>query len=159
MLQSFSWRRLVAVAFFCSPASACAMAVQLSIEQLAGAADAIVVGKVVAVTAEQRGALIYSMARIKVEQAVKGNNRGEVIVESLGGRIGDQVLAVSETTPYAAGERVVVFLKKAEKAETYHTVGVRQGKLLVQDDVVAGHNLSLEALLRRVRALLVESRK
>jgi hypothetical protein len=155
----FSWRRLIAIAFLCLPAGAYAMVVPLSIEQLSRDADAIVVGKVVAVTAERRGALIYSMARIKVEQAVKGNTLEEVTVESLGGRIGEQVLAVSETTTYAAGERVVVFLRKAEKAEVYHTVGVRQGKLLVQDGMVTAHNLSLEALLRRVRAVLVESGK
>lgn len=135
------------------------MVVPLSIEQLSRDADAIVVGKVVSVTPERRGALIYSMAAIKVEQVVKGDTGPEVTIESLGGRIGDETLAVSGTATYADGERVLVFLKKAGKADAYQTVGVHQGKLSIEHGMVVKYNLSLEALLRRVRSALVEPRK
>jgi hypothetical protein len=148
-----------AFAFAFAAAAAFAMPVPVTIEQLARDADLVVVGNVAAVSAERRGELIYSLARIKVEQVVKGQPSTEITVESLGGRVGDQVLAVSGGVAYAAGERVVVFLKKAEKSGTYQTAGLRQGKLLVQGDMVLGYNQSLEVFLRRVRAVLGETAK
>lgn len=133
------------------------MVIPLSIEQLSRDADVIVVGRVIAVTAERRGALIYSMAKIAVDQAVKGDTGPEIVVESLGGRIGDEVLAVSETATYEAGECAVVFLKKSGRHNVYTTLGAHQGKLLVRDGRVGAHNLSLTALLERVRAALGET--
>jgi hypothetical protein len=159
LLKRISWRRLAWAAMFGAAAVASAMPVPVSLEQLARDADLIVVGNVAAVFAERRGESIYSLARIKVEQVVKGQPPPEVTVESLGGRIGDQVLAVSGGVTYAAGERVVVFLKKAEKSGVYQTAGLRQGRLMVQGDMVLGHNQSLEMFLHRVRGVLTETAK
>jgi hypothetical protein len=149
-----SWRRLIALALLCFCGSARSMVIPLSLEQLSRDADVIAVGRVVAVTAERRGPLIYSLAKIAVEQAVKGDAGTEITIESAGGRIGNEVFAVSEAATYEPGERVVVFLKKSEKRNIYTTLGAHQGKLLVRDGRVDAQGLSLAALLERVRATL-----
>jgi hypothetical protein len=64
-----------------------------------------------------------------VEQTIKGETGGEVVIRVVGGEVGGLVLMVTDTPSFQSGERVVVFLDKGEGIFT--VVGGFQGKLTI----------------------------
>ena len=74
-------------------------------------ADLVVVGKVKQLRAGRLGTMIYTYARVQVEETVTGENRGtEVVLVLPGGVSGDQGIRIHGSPPLRLAERCVFFL-------------------------------------------------
>lgn len=138
-----------------------AMMVKIPLERLVQESDVVLVGRVESVESEKRGAVIVSLARIKVERTLKGKPSPQeaVVVEFQGGRIGGEVLRVEDSPDYQAGEEVVAFLRRQADRRGYVTTGHLQGKYVVRQGRVEGENVSLERFLERLKLILLEKRQ
>jgi len=134
-----------------------AMMVAMSVEQLAGTADTIVVGTVLEQTSAWNAdrSAIHTDVVVSVDELVKGNAAGEVVVRVAGGYIEseDIGMGVSDTPTFRDGEQVVLFLNAG--AEVATVTGQFQGKLTVTDGTVAmlsGEVVSIDDFIGAVRA-------
>lgn len=134
------------------------MMVKIPLERLVQESDLILAGRVESVESEKRGAVIVSLARIRVDRTLKGGASPQktVVVEFQGGRIGGEVLRVEDSPDYQAGEEVVAFLRRHADRPGYVTTGHLQGKYVVRRGVVEGENVSLERFLERLKLILLE---
>ena len=132
------------------PAAAMAAVVPfMSLEEIAGAARVIVLGKVESVEGawSEDGRIIVSRVTIAVERSLKGGPRNSVTLEVPGGKVGDRIMLASGAPVFARGERVVVFLEgpgdRGQAAGPGHlsVVGWDQGKLEVRRDPRSGRDL------------------
>ena len=110
--------------------------VKLSLEHLAREADTIVLGTVTdhvsAWNDQQTG--IYTDVIVDVEEAMKGAPGAAVTVRVAGGVVGEIGMGTSTDATFAHGDRVIVFLHRAER--TAQLVGRRQGKVTVHHGTV-----------------------
>ena len=109
-----------------TPAYAAAtVMVEVPIEDMARAADAIVMGRVVrtevrVVIDPTRGAMPHTLTEIRVAEWIAGSGGATVVIDELGGEIQGQGLAIAGTPVYRAGEEVIVFLERADgRLRTY----------------------------------------
>ncbi len=115
----------------------------LSTEELAGAADLVVLGDVGSVGAGWNAdrTTIITTANVVVAEAIKGRAAGRTVeVEYPGGEVGDIGLRVSDEPSMEEGERILVFLKRAgglNEGNRYKLVGKGQGKYSIGPDGVA----------------------
>lgn len=114
---------------------------KLSVNELTDRAAAIVVGTVVSRRAEWEhyGAskLIITKVTIAIEQAVKGSVSGMLVVDVMGGTIGDQTLTVSDIPEFRVGDRDVLFLNLHPRAVS-PLVGSNQGLFRVINESATG---------------------
>jgi hypothetical protein len=94
--------------------------VALPLADRARGAERVVVGRVAAVDPQWRvnefgDRLIVSVARVAVEQTLKGQSQSTVDVEIEGGTIGDLTLRVSDLSPVAPGDRAVFYLERSRR--------------------------------------------
>jgi hypothetical protein len=120
----------------------------MDLEEIAGKAEVIALGTVESAESawSDDGRIIVTRAAIAVERALKGGPRARVIVETPGGRVGDQTMIASSAPVFAKGERVVLFLEAsgpaADRAERrYSVVGWNLGCLWVHHDPQSGRDL------------------
>jgi len=121
-----------AVAVFAVPAIALgAVMVKLETKDLAGQADAVVVGTVTASKAQwnEGKTKIITLSTVKIAETVKGDLKGEVPVRTFGGEVDGLAQLVPGMPQFAKDEEVVLFLKSEDKA--WHVVGLGQGKFTV----------------------------
>ncbi|MGD8606552.1 MAG: hypothetical protein PVH21_04625 [Myxococcales bacterium] len=107
----------------------------LELGELVAHADRIVLGRVVFSESFQRSdGTLGTWHRIDVEQDVRGNASGEteVIVETLGGHIGDLGMRVEGEPSFEVGERVVVFISGGGPYAAFRPVGMAQGVMRVR---------------------------
>lgn len=109
-----------------TPAYAAAtVMVEVPIEDMARAADAIVMGRVVrtevrVVIDPARGAMPHTLTEIRVAEWIAGSGGATVVIDELGGEIQGQGLAIAGTPVYRVGEEVIVFLERADgRLRTY----------------------------------------
>jgi len=109
----------------------------MSLDQMIVAAPAIVVATVESRRAEYEyygsSRLIITKVTLRVEQSIKGSAPRTVVVEVLGGTIGDQTLHVSHVPEFRVGDRDVLFLSNAPHAVS-PLVGSDQGRFRVLAD-------------------------
>lgn len=119
--------------------------IRQSLEEMARAADLVVVGKVTGIRSFWNAdrSLIISHVTISVSDVVKGNDRpAEVVVRQAGGEIRSEDIGqrISGSAHFAPGEELVVFLQAPpafEKQQVgatesyYRLVGREQGKYAV----------------------------
>ena len=117
--------------------------------------DRVIVGRVTAVNPVWRtndfgDRLIVSIARVAVDETLRGTAQSSVDVEIEGGTIGDLTLHVSDIEPVATGDRAVFYLKRtAGGSFVPHLRG--QGFLkLDRSDRVRGSNIRLSDIRRTV---------
>ena len=111
---------------------------KLTLEQLAARANSILVGKVTNIAYYQEGKRnIYTLVTLSVEQPIKGETEGEVVIRVPGGEIDGLVMMVTDTPSFQLGERAVVFLDKGEG--TFTVVGGFQGKFTVDENNMVGN--------------------
>jgi hypothetical protein len=118
-------------------------------------AERIVLARVASVTPAWRqnefgDRLIVSLARLVVDETLKGHADAELVVEVEGGTIGDLTLRVSDLAPITPGDRGVFYLHR-NRAGTLvpHLRG--QGILnLDNSDRVPGSGLTLDEIRRTV---------
>lgn len=107
----------------------------LELEELVAHADRIVLGRVLFSESFQRAdGTLGTWHRIGVERDVRGGavDDSEVIVETMGGRIGEIGMRVEGEASFAVGERVVVFMKGGGPYAAFRPVGMAQGVMRVR---------------------------
>lgn len=113
----------------------------LSLDQMADRAATIVVSTVTGRQSEWEhyGAsrLIITKVTMAVEQTLKGSAPRTIVVEVLGGTIGDQTLHVSHVPEFKVGDRDVLFLNGALHAAS-PLVGSDQGRFRVMNESATG---------------------
>ena len=111
----FCWVIVLVVGLFIST-TASAMLLKLDLRSLTKQSLAIVLGRVMDVRAEEKGAsgAIYTYATIAVDRYLKGEtSASKILVEVPGGVVGDLGLWVSDMPRFAEGEEVLLFLEDA----------------------------------------------
>ncbi len=122
--------------------NAFALVEQLSLDELTAKADAILVGEVTDIASYQEGeGNIYTLVTLSVEQTIKGESGGKVVIKLPGGEVDGLGLWVSDTPSFQLGEKAVVFLEEVDNA--FGVSGWYQGKFTVQDNRVVERDQSL----------------
>lgn len=109
----------------------------LDLDELVGQSDRILLGRVVFSESFQRSnGNLGTWHRIQVERDLRGNatEEREVIVETLGGSIGDIAMRVEGEPSFSIGERVIVFVRGGGDYTTFRPVGMGQGVLRVRTE-------------------------
>lgn len=109
----------------------------LDMQELVSNSDQIVLGRVLFSECFQRpDGQFGTWYRIKVERELRGTapDEDEVIVETLGGRIGDLAMRVEGEPSFTVGERVLVFIRDGGPYTAFRTVGMGQGVMRVRMD-------------------------
>ena len=133
--------------------SSSGIVVQLTEEELTAQAELILVGHVSDVSCYEEGeGTIYTEVTISVEQKLKGEAGGEVVIRVAGGKVGEQVVWVEDAPSFDVGERVVVFLEEYDSA--LHVVGGFQGKYTVSENDTIGSGIPLPEFLERIEGHL-----
>ena len=113
----------------------------LTLDQLADRAATIVVSTVTNRQSEWEndGAsrLIITKVTMAVEQTLKGSAPRTLVVEVLGGTIGEQTLRVSHVPEFKVGDRDVLFLNNSVHAAS-PLVGSDQGRFRVMNEAATG---------------------
>ena len=107
----------------------------LDLDELVGHSERIVLGEVLFSESFVRSdGTIGTWHRIRVERDVRGNaaDESEVIVETLGGSIGDIAMRVEGEPSFAVGERVLVFIHEGGPYAAFRPVGMGQGVMRVR---------------------------
>jgi hypothetical protein len=107
----------------------------LELEELTAEADRIVLGRVLfSESFQRRDGQIWTWHRIEVEREIRGNapDEDEVIVETLGGQIGEIGMRVEGEASFQVGERVLVFVHGGGPYTAFRTVGMGQGVMRVR---------------------------
>jgi hypothetical protein len=119
-----------------SPADA-SIVQALDLDDLVEQSDQILLGRVVFSESFQRAnGTLGTWHRIVVERDVRGGTSAEreVIVETLGGRMGDVAMRVEGEPSFSIGERVLVFVREGGGYEAFRPVGMGQGVMRVRTE-------------------------
>ncbi|HET8947641.1 MAG TPA: hypothetical protein VFQ07_11725 [Candidatus Polarisedimenticolia bacterium] len=113
----------------------------LSLEDLERQGQVVVLGEVRAVTSmlSEDGRIIVTRATVRIERALKGGPRAEVVVEVPGGTLNGTTLVASGAPRFTEGERVVLFLEAA--GGRFGVAGWNQGRFTVRRDPHTGRDL------------------
>lgn len=104
---------IAAVLAALAPFSAFSADRRLSYDALASASDKVLVGSVgVRASHWADDAHIYTEVMIYPDVTIKGTDQGPVLVQMLGGTVGDTTMSVSDGPQLNEGQRVVLFLKQ-----------------------------------------------
>jgi hypothetical protein len=120
--------------------------IPLSLSELTGQAELIVLGTVLSKTSQQDEAgRIFTRIECQISEVWKGAVSSQILtVVHGGGILGSRGVAVSGQVDYAVGEEVVAFLVRNVRSEAV-TLGLAQGKFHVAQDpqtsVKTVHNL------------------
>jgi hypothetical protein len=107
----------------------------LELDELVARADRIILGRVLFSESFQRTDGQFSTwHRIEVEREIRGGapDETEVIVETLGGEIGDIAMRVAGEPSFRVGERVLVFIRDGGPYTAFRPVGMGQGVMRVR---------------------------
>jgi hypothetical protein len=107
----------------------------LELAELVAHADRIVLGRVLFSESFRRpDGQLGTWHRIEVERELRGSAPGEheVIVETLGGEIGDIAMRVEGEPSFTVGERVLVFVRDGGPYTAFRPVGMGQGVMRVR---------------------------
>ncbi|HYV19634.1 MAG TPA: hypothetical protein VFC25_11480 [Verrucomicrobiae bacterium] len=113
----------------------------LGLEELERQGQVVVLGQVRAVSSmmSEDGRIIITRATVRVDRALKGGPRAEVVVEVPGGTLNGTTLVASGAPRFTEGERVVLFLEAA--GGRFGVTGWNQGRFTVRRDPNTGRDL------------------
>jgi hypothetical protein len=109
----------------------------LDLEELVAHADRIVLGQVLFSESFPRtDGTLATWHRIQIERDLRGGatDDREVIVETIGGRMGDIAMRVEGEPSFTVGERVVVFMRDGGPYAAFRPVGMGQGVMRVRTE-------------------------
>ncbi len=112
---------------------------QLDFNQLVGRAEMVFEGRVISSisrwnTAETE---IVTEVRFEVLDVIKGDfNQSTLLLEFLGGRVGEQSMAIEAMVYPQAGEQGVYFVESLSRKQVNPLLGWSQGHFLVENDEV-----------------------
>lgn len=127
----------VLTAFLITSPAAGSILQGLELEELTAEADRIVLGRVLlSESFLHPDGQIGTWHRIEVEREIRGNapDEREVIVETLGGQLGDIAMRVEGEATFHVGERVLVFVRGGGPYPAFQTVGMGQGVMRVGNE-------------------------
>lgn len=127
---------VLAVLVVTSPANG-SVVQALELPELVAHAERIVLGRVLFAESFQRpDGQLGTWHRIAVERELRGSAPGEqeVIVETLGGQIGDVAMRVEGEPSFHVGERVLVFMRDGGPYTAFRPVGMGQGVMRVRTE-------------------------
>ena len=128
---------------------------KLTLDDLALRADSVLVGEVTDITIYQEGeGNIYTLVTVSVEQTIKGESEGEVVIRVLGGEVNGQVLWVEDAPSFQSGERAVVFLEEGEGILS--VVGGFQGKFTIDENNMVSGNMLLTEFIDQIKDILAK---
>lgn len=144
---------LTAVSVLMFANSAWATLVKYSpISTMAKRADRVVMGRVLKVEAVRKGKTIVTRTTIAVQQSLKfAGGTKTVVVESLGGEVGNYGVHVEGTAKFAIGEDVLVFLRQHATQTHFRLISMSLGKFSlakVGQEIVAKRNLRGLSVMR-----------
>jgi hypothetical protein len=123
----------------------------LELQELVAHADRIILGQVLFSESFQRAdGQLGTWHRIAVEREIRGSapDEQEVIVETLGGQMGDIAMRVEGEPSFRVGERVLVFVRDGGPYTAFRPVGMGQGVMRVRrEDGVETVTQSREGLM------------
>ena len=96
-------------------------------EQLVAKSPVIVRGTVISSTPVARGNAIWTETLLAVDESIKGDVTGTVVIREAGGVLADRVTMIFGAPEYVAGERVLAFLSPTARGD-YQTVDLFVGK-------------------------------
>jgi hypothetical protein len=114
-----------------------ANAVRISDKNLVLSSDAIVTGKVVTIEShwDEERQNIYTYITLSLDQVIKGNIDSRILViEQLGGQIGDKQVWLSASPEFSLNEDVLLFLKSNEQG-ILHTAHLSMGKFSISNKI------------------------
>ena len=125
-----------------SPALHATSVVPPTFPELVGEADAIYRGRVTATEARyvarpDGGNVIKTYVTFAIDRVLKGSAQKEVVLEFLGGTIGNDTLTVSGMPKFAIGDHDIVFVQK-NGVQFCPLVAVMHGRYRVMRDAAAG---------------------
>src|ERR1044072_3498190 len=95
-------------------------------QEMASASDKVMLGTVGARNSYfGSDSRIYTDVMVSPDVAIDGAEEGAVVVQMLGGTVGDTRMSVSDGPEFPEGERVIVFLKR--EADHFIVVGGSAG--------------------------------
>ena len=109
----------------------------LELQELVAHADRIILGRVLFSESFQRAdGQLGTWHRIAVEREIRGSapDEQEVIVETLGGQMGDIAMRVEGEPSFRVGERVLVFVRDGGPYTAFRPVGMGQGVMRVRTE-------------------------
>ncbi len=136
----------------------------LDLDELVAHADRIVLGRVLFSESFARpDGQLGTWHRIAVEREIRGvaPHESEVIVETLGGRIGDVAMRVEGEPSFQLGERVILFVRDGGPYTAFRPVGMGQGVMRVRrergEDMVRQNREGLMLMRRNAQGTLERS--
>jgi hypothetical protein len=136
-----------------APPSGATTMVQLSLDQLVQASSDVVRGRAIAQLSawNPQRTEIVTLTTIAVEQAVKGDATGTMVVEQPGGQVGSYRVAVPGTVHFQLNASYVLFLEPAppgpqQSVPRYLVVGLLQGAYRIYTDPVTGEERVIRPL-------------
>ncbi|MEM8608280.1 MAG: hypothetical protein AAGF92_14305 [Myxococcota bacterium] len=103
----------------------------VSLEEMTARADRIVVGEVLSSEAfRSRGGMIRTLHRVRVDEELRGTTNREVLVETLGGHLGDISTHVAGEPSFSIGDEVVLFLQ-SRGGGVFRAIGATQGAMRI----------------------------
>lgn len=109
----------------------------LELHELVAHSDRIIIGRVLFSESFQRvDGQLGTWHRIEVERELGGDtpDEREVIVETVGGAIGDIAMQVAGEPSFEVGERVLVFIRDGGPYTAFRPVGMGQGVMRVRTE-------------------------
>ena len=143
---------------------------KVSTEELEAGADLIAVGNVVGKECrwDEGGKWIYTYVTLAVDEYVKGQGEGEVVIRYLGGEVGEKGLRVGHMPSFSEGEEVFVFLREIKTLGTldnitggkvYGVSGFEQGKYEILTNEAGEKFIRNNSLYQGVDALGITDRE
>ena len=133
--------------------SSAGLVVKLSIEEMTTMAQSILVGNVTHIANYQGDkGYIYTQITLSVEQTIKGETRGGVIITVPGGEVNGHKMLVEDAPSFQLGERAMVFLEEPDG--TFVVVGGFQGKYTIDKNNMVGGTTSLAEFIQQLRGIM-----
>ena len=121
--------------------------VRMDLPKLVEVSDSIVQGTVtrVEVTWDPDAKMVYTSARIKIDDRLKGDRSQELTIRQEGGKIGAMTVHVSGSPSFRVGQQMIVFLDSRADG-TFNVVGLTQGKYDIVNGAAVSNVSGLELL-------------
>jgi len=125
----------IAICFIFSilPALHATTLARLSLDQLAGAADAVARVRCAGAESRWEGGSIWTITTFDVVDAIKGNLAPRIVVRLPGGKVGAVTATVDGAPKFTAGEEVIIFLERS-RADGYSIAGWVEGTFRIALD-------------------------
>ncbi|MDE3180943.1 MAG: hypothetical protein KGM47_14955, partial [Acidobacteriota bacterium] len=108
----------------------------MSLEQLTQASSAVVQGRIVRQASQWNAAHteIVTLTTIAVDKNIKGSTRGRVVVQQLGGTVGNVRVYVPGTARFYPQSHYMLFLERAANSANFQMVGMEEGAYRIVSD-------------------------